>query len=185
MFWHTLLFVAVVAKAQDVKLKPSAIDEVITPNGQPKNIPSVGFGTWMLPNNAVGADAVARAIKMGYRHIDGATAYTNQDAVGKGIAKALAEDKSIKREHLWVTTKLWATRHKDVPGGNDINLKQLGLDYIDLALVHFPIGNSQKPKTDAKGQTILGANGKPETETVAEYDYVEVSCYSSLLPWRD
>ena len=175
MILQSLLWLATLAQAQDVKLRPSIVDELITPRGPLRHIPPVGFGTWMLPNNAVGADAVARAIKMGYRHLDGATAYTNQDAVGKGIAKALAEDKSIKRHDLWVTTKLWASRHKDVTGGVDINLKQLGLDYVDLALVHFPIGNVQRQRKNAQGQTIIGANGNPEMETHAEYDYVEAS----------
>jgi diketogulonate reductase-like aldo/keto reductase len=55
------------------------------------------------------------------------------------------------------------------------NLKQLGLSYVDLVLVHFPIGNSQKPKKDAKGEVIKDASGKTVTETVAEYDFVEVN----------
>jgi len=162
MIVQSLLLVAALAHAQDVRLKPSIVDELITPRGQVRSIPPVGFGTWMLPNNAAGADAVARAIKMGYRHLDGATAYTNQDAVGKGIAKALAEDKNIRRHDLWVTSKLWASRHKDVAGGIDLNLKQLGLDYVDLMLVHFPIGNTQRQRKNSEGQTIIGANGNPE-----------------------
>src|SRR6201996_9691210 len=180
MIVQSLLFLAALALAQDVKLKPSILDELITPRGPLQNIPPVGFGTWMLPNNGVGANAVARAIKMGYRHLDGATAYTNQDAVGKGIAKALAEDKNIRRHDLWVTSKRWAARHKDVAGGIDLNLKQLGLDYVDLMLVHFPIGNVQRQKKNADGQTIIGANGNPEMETVAEYDFIEVCTSRSL-----
>jgi diketogulonate reductase-like aldo/keto reductase len=174
MITQSLLLLATLAQAQDVRVKPSIVDELITPRGPLRTIPPVGFGTWMIPNNGAGADVVARAIKMGYRHIDGATAYTNQDAVGKGIAKALAEDRSIRRHDLWVTTKLWASRHKDVPGGIDLNLKQLGLDYVDLALVHFPIGNVQRQKKNSEGQTIIGANGNPEVETIAEYDFIEV-----------
>ena len=80
------------------------VDPLITPGGAVTSLPPVGFGTWMLPNDARGADAVARAIKVGYRHLDGATAYQNQDAVGKGIALALKNVPGLKREHLWVTT---------------------------------------------------------------------------------
>lgn len=153
----------------DVKPWPAFIDPVVTP-GQPvgDNMPEVGFGTWMLPNNDKGADAVARAIKFGFRHFDGATAYTNQQAVGKGIAKGLAENPNIKREDLWVTTKIWATRHKSPAVGNDANLQQLGLSYVDLALIHFPIGNSQEPKIGADGKPVIGTDGKPVMQVVAE-----------------
>jgi hypothetical protein len=172
----TLLFGIAAAQYSIPKAKPASIDPVITP-GKPvgDSMPSVGFGTWQIPDNDIGVDAIARAIKLGYRHIDGATAYGNQATVGKGIAKALKENPEIKREDLWVTTKLWATRHKDVPGGNDLNLKQLGLDYFDLVLVHFPIGNSQVPVKNADGSAKVGANGRPVTETLAEYDYLQVS----------
>jgi len=149
-----------------VRLAPERVDPLITPGGPVTSMPPVGFGTWMLPNDARGADAVARAIKVGYRHLDGATAYQNQDAVGKGIALALKDQPGLKREHLWVTTKLWATRHKDVAGGIDVNNKQLGLEYVDLALVHFPIGNSQRQ--------VKGPDGKAATELVAEYDSNEM-----------
>jgi alcohol dehydrogenase (NADP+) len=163
MYYSLALAAAGLAAAQaPVRLAPEHVDPLITPNGPVKSLPPVGFGTWMLPNDARGADAVARAIKVGFRHIDGATAYQNQDAVGKGIALALKDQPGLKREHLWVTSKLWATRHKDVTGGIDVGNKQLGLDYVDLALIHFPIGNSQR-------QT-KGPDGKTVTELVAEYD---------------
>lgn len=178
MFLQSLLLLAATAvTAQDVKLQPEAIDEIVTPNGPVgSNMPKVGFGTWMISPNTKGSDAVARAIKMGYRHFDGATAYTNQGAVGKGIAKALIESPNIKREHLWVTSKIWTTQHKDVPGGVAVNLQQLGLDYVDLMLIHFPIGNQQKPVLDASGQAKKGPDGKIVTHVVAEYDYLEVRC---------
>jgi diketogulonate reductase-like aldo/keto reductase len=93
------------AQSTEVRLKPAFVDPVITPGREKPEMPRVGFGTWTIPNNGKGAAAVARAIKMGYRHLDGATAYTNQKAVGDGIRLALKEDPSIKREDLWVTTK--------------------------------------------------------------------------------
>ena len=104
-------------------------------------------------------------IALGYRHLDGATAYTNQETVGKGIAAALEEVPGLKREHLWMTTKIWATRHKDVTQGNEVNLQQLGLDYVDLALMHFPLGNEMGPPK----------NGSATPSMKAEYDYVQVS----------
>jgi diketogulonate reductase-like aldo/keto reductase len=153
-----------------VRLAPERVDPLITPAGAVTSMPPVGFGTWMLPNDAAGAAAVARAIKVGYRHLDGATAYQNQDAVGKGIALALRETPALKREHLWVTTKLWVTRHKDVAGGIDVNNRQLGLEYVDLTLIHFPISNSQRVKVGGDGKPVVAADGKPVMELVAEYD---------------
>ncbi|KAF2672614.1 hypothetical protein BT63DRAFT_396328 [Microthyrium microscopicum] len=174
MFYSTVTALALLGlgvNGQDVQTAPKAVDPLIT-SGKAvgSNMPTVGFGTWMLPNNDKGAEAVARAMKLGYRHFDGATAYTNQQAVGKGLALGLKNNPHIKREELWITSKIWATRHKDVTGGIDINLKQLGLDYIDLMLVHFPVifqGNSQQPKKDDHGAPIANA-----TVTVAEYDYL-------------
>jgi hypothetical protein len=185
MITQSLILLAAVAQGQNVQLKPSAIDDQITVKGPVYSIPQVGFGTWMIPPNDAGTEAVAHAIKLGYRHLDGATAYTNQEAVGKGIVKALAEDKSIKREDLWITTKLWATAHKAVESGTDMNLKQLGLDYLDLQLVHFPIGNTQKPKLDDQGQPVIGPDRKPVNETVAEFDYVEVSLLAGMMRTND
>jgi diketogulonate reductase-like aldo/keto reductase len=160
-----LALLALGANAQYIKTKPDFVDPAIT-SGKAvgDEIPKVGFGTWTIPNTDAGVNAVARAIALGYRHLDGATAYGNQVTVGKGIAKALKENPNIKREELWVTTKIWATRHKDVEGAMKVNLQQLGLDYVDLALVHFPVGNAPGPQ------------GK----TVASYDFVDVSFPSSI-----
>lgn len=75
---------------------------------------------------------------MGYRHIDGAACYGNEEEVGNGIKAALASGK-VKREDLFVTTKLWCTYHSRVEQALDESLKRLGLDYVDLYLMHWPL----------------------------------------------
>jgi 2,5-diketo-D-gluconate reductase B len=97
-------------------------------------VPALGFGTWPLS----GADcvrAVAEAIEVGYRHIDTAQIYGNEAEVGAGIARA-----GIARGELWVTTKLGpgSLAAKDVARGAEDSLKKLGLDYVDLLLIHWP-----------------------------------------------
>ncbi|KAJ9645735.1 hypothetical protein H2199_002775 [Coniosporium tulheliwenetii] len=109
-------------------------------------IPLLGFGTWNLkvdPSNTTAA--VALAIEVGYRHIDCAAAYGNQPAVGKGIAQGLAAV-GLERKDIWVTSKLWNDHHAPdkVEDGLDDTLRDLGLDYLDLYLMHWPVGNTGK-----------------------------------------
>lgn len=86
---------------------PISPNTILTP-GQPlslDSIPLIGFGTWNLDRSNA-TEAVSWAIRTGYRHIDCAAAYKNQDLVGKGIADGLAKT-GLKREDLWITSKLW------------------------------------------------------------------------------
>ena len=102
-------------------------------------IPSVGFGCWKVPKD-VCADVIENAIKIGYRHLDGACDYGNEKEVGEGIQRAI--DKGLcKREDLWITSKLWNTFHHPdhVEMACKKTLSDLGLDYLDLYLIHFPI----------------------------------------------
>jgi alcohol dehydrogenase (NADP+) len=82
----------------------------ISPKNGPFNeIPPLGFGTWNLSEPKNCTEAVAQAVEAGYRHFDGATAYTNQDCVGKGLKEGLRRT-GLKREDLWVTSKIWSTK---------------------------------------------------------------------------
>ena len=107
-----------------------------------QTMPAVGLGLWKIDSDAV-AQAVYDAIKAGYRHLDSAADYGNEVQVGEGIARAIAEG-LCRREELWVTSKLWNTYHREehVKAACRKSLDDLGLDYFDLYLVHFPIALS-------------------------------------------
>ena len=98
-------------------------------------IPCLGFGTWQTPDGEVAENSVKCAIQSGYRHIDTAAVYGNEVGVGKGI-----HESGVPREELFITTKVWNTDHgyDATMRAFDESMKRLGLDYIDLYLIHWP-----------------------------------------------
>lgn len=101
--------------------------------------PAVGLGTWKIPE-AVLPDLVPAAVALGYRHFDCACDYGNEPAVGEGLRRAIASGKCA-REDLWITSKLWNTYHHPdhVRSACERSLSDLGLDELDLYLIHFPV----------------------------------------------
>ena len=102
-------------------------------------MPTVGLGLWKIPRGSA-ADTVVGAIRAGYRHLDGACDYGNEAEVGEGIRRAVDEG-LCTRDELWVTSKLWNTYHdpEHVAPALERSLEDLGLESLDLYLVHFPI----------------------------------------------
>ena len=103
------------------------------------NLPAVGFGLWKIDKPHT-ANLVHAAVEAGYRHLDSAADYGNEKEAGEGIKSALAAG-LCQREELWVTSKLWNTYHRPehVRAACEKTLSDLGLDYLDLYLIHFPI----------------------------------------------
>lgn len=115
------------------------------------NIPAVGFGTYLVSNEDA-PRAVQSALECGYRHIDTASGYRNEEAVGQGIRAGMASA-GLAREDVFVTTKLWPGNPAwgDAPKTHDqtiaeceASLKRLGLDHVDLYLIHAPYGGSER-----------------------------------------
>ena len=104
-----------------------------------QTIPQIGFGFWKVAREDA-ADTAYEAIRAGYRHLDCACDYGNEVEVGEGIARAIS-DGLVTREDLWITSKLWNTFHapEHVELAARKSLADLGLEYLDLYLVHFPI----------------------------------------------
>ncbi len=101
-------------------------------------IPSVGFGVFMIPNDGPTYEATLEALKAGYRHIDTAAAYMNESDVGKAVRAS-----GLKREEVFITSKLWLQDfgYEAAKKAIDTSLQYLGMDYMDLYLLHQPYGD--------------------------------------------
>ncbi len=128
-------------------------------NGQ--KIPQLGFGVWKAAKGEC-YKAVRTALEVGYRHIDTARIYGNEEDVGRAI-----RDSGISREEIYVTTKLWNSDQPHAPKAFDGSFARLDLGYIDLYLVHFPVTKSRAQAWKDMEQIL--ASGKTRSIGVSNY----------------
>jgi diketogulonate reductase-like aldo/keto reductase len=98
------------------------------------SIPLLGLGVWQVPNGPTCVNAVRWALELGYRHIDTAQAYGNEESVGRALRES-----GVAREEVFITTKFYPAR-RDPVAELEQSLRRLGLDYVDLYIVHWPQG---------------------------------------------
>ena len=141
-----------------------------------KEMPIIGLGTWQSGTGEV-VNAVKHALKIGYRHIDCAALYENESEVGQGIKEAM-EEYDISREDIFVTGKLWNTKHQieEVEPACQKSLDDLGLDYFDLYLIHMPtafaLSDELMPK-DEEGKIEFDIDVSPVDTWLAMEQLVE------------
>lgn len=128
-------------------------------------IPAIGFGTWQIPDGHEVFDAVTEALKLGYRLIDTARIYGNERGVGQAVRQS-----GVAREEIFVTTKLWNDDqgYDSALSAFDHSMERLGLDYIDLYLIHWPA--SDRRLEAWRGLEQIYRSGRTKAVGVSNYD---------------
>src|SRR5512132_821482 len=124
-------------------------------------IPQLGLGVWQTRAGATCEAAVLAALEAGYRHIDTAAMYGNEESVGAAIRTSV-----IPRENIFVTTKLWNADHGNPARALDTSLRKLKLDYVDLYLIHYPV---RQRRQSWRALEVLRAEGKARSIGVSNF----------------
>lgn len=170
-------------------MDPRAVPALTLNDGH--RIPQVGFGVYKVPRERT-ADAVVTAIGNGYRHIDTATLYANEAEVGEGVRRS-----GIARDEIFVTTKVWNTDHglDKTLRAFDTSMSLLGLDVLDLYLIHWPAPSQdryvdtwralERLQADGRVRSIGVSNFHPHhlERLFAETDVVPAVNQIELHPW--
>ena len=157
---------------------PPQLDPESVPRAS--GMPMFGLGTWQNDDADQCAESVQTALEMGYRHIDTAQAYRNEDAVGRGIA-----DADVAREDIFLATKVWVSElaHDAVIATTEDSLERLGVDSVDLLYIHWPSGEYD-PEGTIGAFNQLYDEGKIERFGVSNFEphHVEVARDHADMP---
>ena len=168
---------------------------MIYQNIQGERVPALGLGTWQIEGDDC-CEAVEHGPSLGYRHVDTAQAYENEDQVGKGLANS-----SVSRDDVFLTTKVWIENlaPEDVRSSTEDSLRRLGTDYVDLLLLHWPPPEGEiDPEESLDALRALQEDGKARHIGVSNYpsdllkrslDYAKMFCdqveYHPFLSQRE
>jgi diketogulonate reductase-like aldo/keto reductase len=128
-------------------------------------IPLLGLGVWQVPNGPEAVNAVRWALELGYRHIDTAQAYGNEESVGQGLRES-----GVPREQVFITTKFFP-RHRDPVAEAERSLRRLGVDQVDLYIIHWPQGG---PTWAWPGMQQARERGYTRSIGVSNFDVTEL-----------
>jgi diketogulonate reductase-like aldo/keto reductase len=142
-------------------------------------IPVLGLGVWQVPNGLECVNAVRWALELGYRHIDTAQAYGNEESVGRGIAQS-----GVPRSEVFITTKFDPSRHDPV-AELEGSLGRLGVDYVDLYLVHWPRGGPTRAWAGMERARQLGQAKSIGVSNFGAEDLRQVSAAATSAPVVD
>ncbi|MGW7986174.1 aldo/keto reductase [Staphylococcus shinii] len=133
-------------------------------------MPQLGLGVFRVENDDTAKNAVKHAIINGYRSIDAALVYANEEMVGQGIQEGI-EAAGIQRKDLFITSKLWLNHYGkgNVQEGYETSLSNLGLDYLDLYLIHWPGTNESLMLETWEGMEVLYNEGKVKNIGVSNF----------------
>lgn len=126
-------------------------------------MPQLGFGVWQVSGEEI-VPAIQTAIEAGYRSIDTAAAYGNQPGVGEAIRTS-----GVPREEIFLTTKLWSDKHANAMAGVDESLAQMGMEYLDLYLIHWPRPKQGHYRQAWQGLVELQKAGKSRSIGVSNF----------------
>ncbi|WP_067647085.1 aldo/keto reductase [Nocardia harenae] len=141
----------------------SAVPTIVLPDGNV--IPQLGFGVFQVPADEA-ATVVAKALEVGYRSIDTAAIYRNEEGTGRAIRES-----GLSRDEVYVTTKLWNSEqgYDSTLRAFDASMKRLGLDYLDLYLVHWPVPKADRYVDTFKAFQALKADGRVRSIGVSNF----------------
>ena len=156
-----------------------AADRHVRPLADGNPLPLLGLGVWQVPNGPECVNAVRWALELGYRHIDTAQAYGNEESVGQGLRES-----GVPREEIFLTTKFFP-RHRDPAAEAENSLRRLGVDHVDLYIIHWPQGG---PTWAWPGMERARELGYARSIGVSNFDVDEleqVSSTGSVVPAVD
>src|SRR5438132_4749315 len=142
-------------------------------------IPLLGLGVWQVPNGPTTVNAVRWALEIGYRHVDTAQVYGNEESVGRALRES-----GVSRDQVFITTKFNPSR-KDPTAEVERSLERLGVDYVDLYLVHWPQGGATRAWSGMERARELGYARSIGVSNFGVRELDQVLAAATILPVVD